>query len=104
MTWTPVSLNDLQTLIAEGEAQMDARLRQVWERERVTPVKWQLHPWGDDGGGFWVVAIIDNFALWYNDIEDGFNISAFTAEGTIDEYWCNQDELQHAVARVARRR
>ena len=100
MTWEPITLDELQQLIAAGEAKMDSSLRQIWEKVRIAPVKWQLHPWGDEGGGFWVVAIIDDFALWYNDIEDGFNISQFTVSGTIDDYWCNQDELQHAVYRV----
>jgi hypothetical protein len=33
-------------------------------------------------------------AVWYNDIEEGFNRSRYSAYGTIDDYWCNQDELE----------
>lgn len=45
--------------------------------------------------GFWAIAVIENRVLWYNDIEEGFNVSNFTEPGTIPstEYWCNQDEL-----------
>ena len=32
-------------------------------------------------------------AVWYNDIEDGFNRSGYEHYGTIGTYWCNQDEL-----------
>lgn len=52
---------------------------------------------GGDGGGFWVIAIIEKFILWYNDIEEGFNTSSFTQEGTIGQYWCNQDTLHIAL-------
>jgi len=31
---------------------------------------------------------------WYNDIEEGFNRSGYSTYGTIDDYWCNQDELE----------
>jgi hypothetical protein len=35
--------------------------------------------------------------VWFNDIEDGFNRSRFTTYGTIDEYWCNHDELEMTI-------
>ena len=54
-TWDPISFEELQTQIADGEAQMNADLRGVWDKVRVPPAKWQLSPWGDLGGGFWVV-------------------------------------------------
>jgi hypothetical protein len=41
--------------------------------------------------------------LWYNDIEDGFNVSRFVQWGEIpsDEYWCSQDPLQYALPKLA---
>ena len=72
---------------------MDWEQTYFWESIKIDPVKWDLHPWGDEGGGFWVVAIMGNTVLWYNDIEDGFNRSKYSTFGLIDEYWCNQDEL-----------
>jgi len=49
------------------------------------------------------VAVRENRVLWYNDIEDGFNVSQYSAVGTIpdNEYWCNQDSLKWALARLA---
>jgi hypothetical protein len=49
------------------------------------------------GGGFWVVAIVGQTVIWYNDIEEGFNRSRYSAYGTIDDYWCNHDELEITV-------
>lgn len=66
----------------------------LWEVVRIRPEKWQQHPYGDQGGGFWVVGLIGSTVIWYNDIEEGFNRSGFSTFGTIDDYWCNQDELE----------
>ena len=73
-----------------------AQLR-LWNGIEVEPVKWQQRPYGDQGGGFWVVNVVGRTVIWYNDIEEGFNRSTYTAPGVIDEYWCNQDELETAV-------
>ncbi len=73
---------------------MDDPLQKFWERIRVRPVKWALPEIGDLGGGFWVVAVIGQKCIWFNDIEDGFNVSRFEDFGTISEYWCKQSELE----------
>lgn len=44
-----------------------------------------------------MVALIGNTVVWYNDIEEGFNRSRYSRYGSIDEYWCNQDELELAI-------
>lgn len=59
-----------------------------------------LHPWGDEGGGFWIVALLGSRVIWFNDIEDGFNISTWSTQGSIDEYYCNQDELELSLQRL----
>ncbi|MBF0202014.1 MAG: hypothetical protein HQK66_12020 [Desulfamplus sp.] len=46
---------------------------------------------------FFVVAIKGEEALYYEDIEEGFNISKISPEGYILEHWCNQDSLNRAV-------
>ncbi|MEM8681946.1 MAG: hypothetical protein AAGF72_00860 [Pseudomonadota bacterium] len=73
---------------------------------KITPTKWSQSPWGDEGGGFWVVAVDGNHVLWYNDIEHGFNVSAYEKHGVIpeDAYFCNQDEISSALERLASHR
>jgi hypothetical protein len=100
--WQPISNDDLQREIDHGVAQMTPEQLNLWNAIQVPPLKWALHPWGDLGGGFWVVAILGQTVVWYNDIEDGFNRSAYSSAGTIDEYWCNQDELQWTIGHVLR--
>ena len=74
-------------------------LRSYFASVGFEPAKWRQSPWGDEGNGFWAVASDQGRVLWYNDIEDGFNVSAFTDWGIIpdDEYWCNQDELKDGL-------
>ena len=100
MTWKAISSKALRQEVNRGVAQMSQAQLQLWDRIKVVPQKWQLHPWGDEGGGFWVVALMDQVVIWYNDIEDGFNRSAYSELGVIDEYCCNQDELQWTVGHL----
>ena len=95
--WLAIPEATLNELICESVAKMNPTERRLWELVRIKPVKWQLPPWGDLGGGFWVVGIIGTGVLWYNDIEDGFNRSPYTTYGIIGAYLCNQDELDIAI-------
>jgi len=95
--WSPISKQALDDRIAQGIARMSPAQRYLWNAIRIDPEKWQQHPYGDHGKGFWVVAVVGRTALWYNDIEEGFNRSRYSTYGTIDDYWCNHDELEIAV-------
>jgi hypothetical protein len=98
--WCPIELIDLYDEINRGEVAMDHPLRRLWNAIRVEPQKWKLNPWGDKGGGFWVVGVIGCHAIYFNDIEDGFNISRYDLAGLLIEYCCNQDGLDDAVQSV----
>jgi hypothetical protein len=39
------------------------------------------------GNGFWVVGLIGRKVVYYNDIEEGFNISDYKTYGTVDGYF-----------------
>ena len=92
--WKPISSEALGKRIAQGVARMSAPQRKLWEAIRIEPEKWQLPPYGEAGGGFWVVAIVGRSVIWYNDMEEGFNRSRYSEYGRIDDYWRNQDELE----------
>ena len=71
-----------------------------WQSIKIEPEKWAEKDFGDEGGGFWVVAVHKDKVIWYHDIEDGFNISGFKKFGEIAEYFCDQDELSWAVTKL----
>lgn len=97
MDWEPISRQALQKRVEQGVARMTQSQLQLWRAIEIEPVKWAQHPYGDDGDGFWVVAIIGSVVIWYNDREDGFNRSVYSSFGEIEDYMCNSDELETAV-------
>ncbi|MCX8523759.1 hypothetical protein OF897_07460 [Chryseobacterium formosus] len=97
MIWEPITLQELSSEILKGEKEMTSENLKFWNYIKFTPTKWNEREYGDEGGGFWVVAKYKNFVLYYNDIEDGFNISEFEKDGEIKEYGAEQDELQYAL-------
>ena len=100
MDWTPISEAAIWDKIIQAELRMNAEQSRLWAVLKITPSKWQQSPWGDAGQGFWVVGLVGEQMIWFNDIEDGFNISRYKVHGVIEEYWCNQDELEWAVQAV----
>jgi hypothetical protein len=100
MEWEPISEADLWSKIISAKDRMSPQILRLWEAIKVPPQKWTEQTYGTVGGGFWVVAIIGNKVIWFNDIEDGFNCSSYVVFGQLDEYFCNQDELEVAVQDV----
>lgn len=99
--WQPIPLPALLDRIEQGRARMPEAHRRLWDAVRIAPERWQQHPYGDAGGGFWVVGLIGRVAVWYNDIEEGFNRSTWSTYGAIDDYWRNDDELDVTIGYVA---
>jgi hypothetical protein len=95
--WSPIALHELHDLIRKSEVEMSPAERRMWSLLRIPPAKWALHPCGNEGGGFWAVGIIGRNVIWYNDIEDGFNMSYYHEPGTILGYYCNQGSLQPVI-------
>ena len=100
MTWKPISEADLWDELNGAWPRMSVGQQRLWEAIRIEPEKWSLPPWGDLGGGFWAVGVVGRQVLWYNDIEDGFNISNWRRYGQIEGYWCDQDELEWAIQKL----
>lgn len=103
MDWEPIPEVLLWDLINEAESRMTPPQARLWKATRVPPQKWVEKSYGMLGNGFWAVAVIGSTVIWYNDIEHGFNESPYSSFGTIDEYWCNQDDLDLTVQYVLNR-
>lgn len=91
--WEPVREDKILDMVDNTEWMMDTPVRAFWDKIKVEPQKWQLPLIGDKGGGFWVVAIVGQECVYYNDIEDGFNTSPYQHLGYIQEYRTNQSDL-----------
>ena len=99
--WEPISEKALLKRISQGYAAMPEASRRLWNSIRIPPEKWQQHPYGDPGGGFWAVTLVGRTVIWYNDVENGFNRSVYSEYGVIDDYWCNDDELNITIGYLA---
>lgn len=91
--WTPISEERLRKDIELSEQALNGAALNFWNMIKVKPEKWACPPVGDQGGGFWVVGLYGSNVVYYNDIEEGYNVSAYNKFGVIEEYYCNQSEL-----------
>jgi hypothetical protein len=98
--WQPISIDELNLEIQKSLNLLNKELLNLWELIRVEPIKWQESVFGIEGNGFWAVALFGNNVLWYNDIEDGFNISPYQQYGFIAEYHANQCTLDLVLKRI----
>ncbi|WP_343691964.1 hypothetical protein [Chitinophaga sp.] len=96
--WTSISYDELNDKIVEFEETQIGKLYNFWVTIKIEPAKWNEETYGLDGKGFWAVALIGKLVIWYNDIEEGFNISRYNHYGVISEYKSNQDELYITVS------
>ena len=95
--WTPISLTELEEWISRGESKLKGVALNLWNLIKIQPQKWQESEYGNEGGGFWVVAIFGNTVIYFNDIEEGFNLSSYTTYGQISEYCCEQSEIDWVI-------
>ena len=100
MSWKPISETELQKELQSASSRMSLEQASLWKKVKVVPEKWAQEPYGNEGNGFWIVGILNHNVIWYNDIEEGFNLSPFTTEGRMDEYWCNQDQLEWVLQHI----
>ena len=103
MTWKPIQFCRLEAILVEDYARCPPDLQALFCDSAIPPEKWEQSPWGIQGGGFWAVAVKGDLVLWYNDIEDGFNVSRYVRlkEIPTEEYFCNQDSLEQALIILA---
>jgi hypothetical protein len=98
--WTPITLEELSEQISESEKILIDELLKFWQLIKITPEKWIENEYGKEGGGFWVVGIFGKNVIWYNDIEDGFNVSKYKNYGTISKCGFEQFDLNQIVYQV----
>ncbi|MDR3322779.1 MAG: hypothetical protein LBS89_01055 [Zoogloeaceae bacterium] len=98
--YAPIPLDAIYDKIIRMETELRGDLWNFWQMIKIAPEKWEETSYGKNIGGFWVVALCGKRAIWYNDFEYGFNISAYRSYGKIGEYFCNQDELVESITRL----
>lgn len=90
----------LWDLINDSRERMSPSQKRLWERVQVAPAKWACEPHSGINGGFWVVGLIGQSVVWFNDIEDGFQRSSYVRYGEIEEYGSMQFGLEEVVQHI----
>lgn len=74
---------------------MDEEIELFWNQIKISSETWLCTDVIEDH--FWVVALHQNYVIWYNDIEEGFSLSRFKTKGQILEYTASKNELSLAL-------
>lgn len=97
--WQPISREELDGLVRHSMKRMYRDEKKLWQEIRMEPEKWR-EPVFAPQDAFWAVATHEGRVIWYNDIEEGFNVSPFTERGAIEEYGTEQLDLCDAVKKL----
>ncbi|HEY2582275.1 MAG TPA: hypothetical protein VGI43_10715 [Mucilaginibacter sp.] len=97
-----MTIEEISELIIDGEEALKSDLYEkqlyvFWEHVKISPEKWEAGDYGKEGGGFWIVGLYGKNAIWYNDIEEGFNVSSYHTYGTINNYAYEQYALNQII-------
>jgi hypothetical protein len=96
-SWQRISLAELQALVEAQLADCSADHKALFERLKIAPRQVPIDRNGKIENVF-VVAQLGNLMLYYEDVEEGFNISRLSLDGAIDTPGSEQWELCHALA------
>ena len=96
--WRPIERNELEALIEEQIQECSLNQKKIFNKYRVPLEEREIIRCGKLEKVF-VVARRDNEAMYFEDVEYGFNFSPLDEDGSIIEHWCNQDGLTYALSR-----
>jgi hypothetical protein len=92
MQWKPTTLDEVRAIVKDDLEKCDpdqiASFRQVSVEPHFAPIRRY--------GKLEKVVIVArklNDVMYWEDVEEGFNISPLGPNGLILEHWCNQDDL-----------
>lgn len=87
-----LSIEDVDNIVAEDLAHCDAEQLAAFKRYKVQPYYAPIVRYGRLDSVV-VVARRESEVIYWEDVEEGFNVSPVSSDGAILEHWCNQDDL-----------
>lgn len=81
--WKPISLEALKRHIELQEFLLTKEEKAFWHFIRIEPEKWVDPVYYAGTVEFYVIAIFGHKVIYYNDIEEGFNIAEFEEYGRL---------------------
>ncbi len=96
--WKPATIEQVRDTVVHDLRRANAEQVETYNRVVVEPFRAPLLRYGiEESVG--VVARKGDEVIYYEDVEEGFNISPISQDGRILEHWCNQDDLGVALNR-----
>ncbi|MFD1983404.1 hypothetical protein ACFSOZ_12070 [Mesorhizobium newzealandense] len=83
--------------INAGRDRMNFAQKRLWDAIRINPERWTHISANEAEHSFWVVALIGQNVVSYNDFEHGFDRSTFIRFGEIAELGWGQADLDATV-------
>lgn len=97
--WQPISLTELEELVAKELQCCTQNQKDAFDRFRVPFYQVPIHRLGNLES-VWVVAKLPSGLLYYEDIEEGFERGVLGDDGALQDHGCNQYGLSHALAQA----
>jgi hypothetical protein len=97
--WQPITITALDAILSEQLGGCTPEQRTAFAGYRVPFYAVPIRRLGTVESVF-VVAELPNGLLYFEDVEEGFEISALGADGAIADQGCNQYELCHVLAQA----
>jgi hypothetical protein len=99
-TWRPISELELEELINSQLAECTPSQRELFSQIRVPLRPAPILRFGSTESVF-VVALLGSTAVYYEDVEEGFNMSELALDGSILKPGFEQWKLRHVLHRLA---
>jgi len=96
MEWHPATVDEVKKIVREDLAECDAEQLSAFKKYAVEPYVAPILRYGQMENAV-VVARRGDEVIYWEDVEDGFNLSSVSSDGRILEHSCNQDELRFVL-------
>ncbi len=96
MKWRPATIEAVRNIIQADLVNCDDEQVAAFEKYRVDPYSAPLVRYGKVETVV-VVARNGQEVIYWEDVDEGFNVSPVGFDGKILEHWCNQDDLGLAL-------
>jgi hypothetical protein len=94
--WQPATVDEVNQIVARDLKTCDAAQLAAFKTYQVEAFSAPIMRYGKMESVI-VVARNGDQVIYYEDVEDGFNVSAMGSDGMVLEHWCNDDELRFAL-------
>lgn len=96
MKWKPATIDQVREIVESDLSNCDAEQHAAFRKYRVDPCYGKIVRYGHPSLVV-IVARKEHEVIYWEDVEEGFNVSPVGGDGEILEHWCNQDELGLAL-------